>query len=380
MELWKWLLLGAAVAALVLAAPRGASDRPAVEVERPAFVAHEVTFGHAEATLAGTLTIPVGQGPYPGLVLISGSGPQNRDEELAGVPGYRPFRWIAEYLSSRGLAVLRYDDRGVGRSTGDATTATTEDLSTDAEAALACLAARREVDAGRVGLLGHSEGATVAAMVAARNDRAAFVVSLAGPAVDGHRLTVRQVERILLASGADPEVAAAAAAQQRQILDMARSGDWEALETRLVEISRAQLAALPPEEREAMGDLDQAALAAAADQLASLQSPWYQFYLAYDPSEDWAQVTVPVLAVFGGLDVQVDVEQNKQPLLAALAGAGNSDVTVVVLPDANHLFQPAVTGGVQEYATLPATFVPRLLPTIGDWILARTGQPSPGDG
>ncbi|GAB4310037.1 MAG: hypothetical protein Kow0097_11400 [Candidatus Bipolaricaulota bacterium] len=162
--------------------------------------------------------------------------------------------------------------------------------------------------------------------------------------------------------------------QQREVLDLVVARDWEALETRVVEIKRAQIAALPPEQQQALGDPDAFAHAVAAQELAVLQSDWYRELLVHDPAQDWAKIRVPVLAVFGGLDVQVDAEQNKAALENALARAGNRDVTVVVLPDANHLFQVAVTGAPGEYPLLPMEFHPRLLPTVGDWLIARVGS------
>ncbi len=166
---------------------------------------------------------------------------------------------------------------------------------------------------------------------------------------------------------------AAAAAQQRAILDLVVAGDWEALETLVVEIKLAQIAALPPAQQQALGDPDALARTLAAQDLAAFQSAWYREFLVHDPAQDWAKVRVPVLAVFGGVDVQVDADQNKAALEEAISRAGNRDVTVVVLPEANHLFQKAVTGGLEEYALLPMEFHPRLLPAIGDWLFARVG-------
>jgi hypothetical protein len=261
----------------------------------------------------------------------------------------------------------------VGQSGGHFAAATTADFADDAEAAFDYLRGRPEIAPTRVGILGHSEGGIVAAMVAARRPEVAFVVSLAGSAVTGYETIVRQVELIVLAAGASADAAAAAAAQQRAILDLVVAGDWEALETLVVEIKLAQIAPLPPAQQQALGDPDALARALAAQDLAAFQSAWYREFLVHDPAQDWAKVRVPVLAVFGGVDVQVDADQNKAALEEAISRAGNRDVTVVVLPEANHLFQKAVTGGLEEYALLPMEFHPRLLPAIGDWLLARVG-------
>lgn len=385
METWKWVALAVVVA---LAAAWGLSVRgPEVEVTpvppvaelRDPFVATDVTFSHGDITLAGTLTLPHGEGPHPALVLVSGSGPQDRDSAIPDVaPGYRPFKWIAEHLSARGIAVLRCDDRGVGESTGSFAAATTADFADDAEAALTYLLSRPDIDPGRVGLLGHSEGAMVVAMVAARNKDVAFAVSMAGVSVDGYETIIRQVELITLAGGLDAEQAAEAGREQRAVLDLVRGRDWEALEAHLAEINREQIAALPSEQQEALGDPEQMVQALVAQQMATFQSDWYQFFLEYDPGEDWAQVTVPVLAIFAELDVQVDPEQNTEAFERAMAQAGNDDFTVVVLSGANHLFQPAETGGPWEYPTLPQEFVPMFLPTLTGWLLERVDMAGGG--
>ena len=225
MEAWKWILIAlvAGLAAMFVFSGPGPERKPVVAPAREV----EVTSSHRGTTLAVTLSLPAGPGPHPAVVLITGSGPQNRDEEIEGIPGYAPFRWIAEYLSARGIAVLRYDDRGVGQSGGDFATATSADFADDAEAAFNYLRDRPEIAPARIGILGHSEGAMVAAKAAVRQPEVAFVVSLAGTAVTGYETIVRQVELILLAAGQSPDEAAAAAAQQRVILDLAVAGDWE---------------------------------------------------------------------------------------------------------------------------------------------------------
>ncbi len=334
----------------------------------------EVTFGHDGVNLAGTLTLPEGEGPFPAVILLSGSGQQNRDEEIGIVPGYKPFRLLADHLTRNRIAVLRYDDRGVGGSTGDLTNATSADFADDAEAALDYLLSRPEIDPAQVGLLGHSEGGMIAAMLAARDPRVAFVVAMAGTAVSGYDTLIKQVERLALASGMSAQDAAAEASVQRAVLDLAVAQDWPALEAKISAIITEQVKMLPEERKAAMGDLQALVQQQVAAQLQTFQSPWYQHFLTHDPAEDWAQVTVPVLALFGAKDAQVDAEQNRTALEAALRRAGNDDVTVVVLPTANHLFQDAQTGAFEEYAALAPEFVPGFLDTISQWLAAR--QPS----
>ncbi|MCL0050825.1 alpha/beta hydrolase [Dehalococcoidia bacterium] len=343
-----------------------------VEPAEPAEpVDKEVRFTNEAITLAGTLRLPSGEGPHPAVILISGSGPQNRDSELPGVPGYRPFAAIADHLSRHGIAVLRYDDRGVGESTGDHAGATSADFAADAEAAMQYLLKRQEIDHGQIGFLGHSEGGMIAAMVAARRPEAAFVISMAGIAVGGYDIVIKQVGRMARAGGASQEEAAEAMEQQRAVLDLVLAERWQDLEALLFEIVMKQLHALPEAQRAALGDLEAFARRQVGPTMGVFQSPWYRFFLRHDPGVDWEQVVVPVLALFGELDVQVDAAQNRAALEEALARAGNDDVTVVVFPTANHLFQDAVTGGVTEYPLLSPEFLPDFLKTITDWLLER---------
>lgn len=336
----------------------------------------EVTFQNDGVTLAGTLTLPSGDGPFPALILLSGSGQQDRDEALPIVPDYRPFREIADTLTRQGVAVLRYDDRGVGGSTGDPGTATSADFATDAEAALRFLQGRADIDPAQIGFLGHSEGGMLAAMVAADNADVAWVISMAGTAVDGYQTILKQVERLALASGASQAEVDIAMVQQREVLDLAMNQDWTGLERALNLIAQSQAAALPEEQKAALGDLDAVIQQQIAAQLQVFQSPWYQFFLHYNPADDLAKVSAPVLGIFGGNDTQVDAAQNSTALQAALDQAGNTDVTISVLPTANHLFQQATTGGVDEYATLPPQLMPEFLEAISQWLLARVQTPS----
>ncbi len=340
------------------------------------YVEQEVTFQNGDITLAGTLTLPEGDGPFPALILLSGSGQQDRDESLSLAPGYRPFREIGDTLTRQGVAVLRYDDRGIGGSTaGDLAAVTSADFADDAEAAFNFLQGRADIDGQQIGFLGHSEGGILAPMVAARNPDVAFVISMAGSAVDGYDVVLKQVERLALARGESAADVAAAVAWQKEILDLTKSQDWTALDAAMGEIAQAQIAALTEEQKAAMGDVNAVAQQQLAAQMQSLQSPWYQFFLSHDPAQDWAQVTAPVLGIFGGNDTQVDAEQNSTALQAALESAGNADVTIQVLPTANHLFQDATTGGVDEYATLPPQLMPEFLEAISQWLLARVQLP-----
>ena len=342
------------------------------------YTAEDVTFDNtADAsgetiTLAGTLTLPVGDGPFPAVVLITGSGTQDRDELLEPLASIRPFALIADALSSNGIAVLRFDDRGAGASGGTPVGATSADIATDAEAALDYVLSRPEIDSAAVGLLGHSEGGAIAPMIAARRADVAFIVSLSGSVVDGAQVLLKQNERLLTASGATQEQIDQQISFVQDLIDLTAAEDWPALQARLEQGVIDQVASLPEDQQAALGDVQAYAAQYAAQQLPNFQT-WYAFFFAYDPRVDWAKVSVPVLALFGDLDTQVDAEQNATALEETLTQAGNEDFTIVRFPTTNHLFQDAVTGSVDEYGSLDQTFAPDVLPTIIDWINARFG-------
>lgn len=325
----------------------------------------EVTFKSGALTFAGTLSLPSGPGPFPAVVLLSGSGPQNRDSEAFG---FRPFKLMAEHFVTRGIAVLRYDDRGVGGSTGNFAEATTEDLADDALAAVGVLRARREIDPTRIGLIGHSEGALVAAVAAARTAEVAFIGYLAGNAVSGAEILRQQAEEIPKRAGASPaaieEILRHHDALMTAVKEQAPAETLTALSRTLMVKQRA---ATPG----AAATLDSQAEAVIAGSVKLLQSRWMRFFVTFEPVAVLRRVTCPVFAAFGGRDVQVPEALNRARLEAALKDAGNRQVTVRVYPDANHFFMPAVTGQITEYATLPKVFVHSLLDDLATWIRKR---------
>jgi len=332
----------------------------------------EVRFpGGAEGVeLAGTLLLPdEGEGPFAAVVLVSGSGPQDRDEAIMG---QAPFRVLAEGLAERGIATLRYDDRGtqglgIGQSTGDFASATTEDFAGDARAAIAFLAGRGEIDAARIGVLGHSEGALVAGMLAAAGEIPCCAVLLGGAGVNGIELMADQYQALLAAQGMEGEAIAGQRAAHRAVLEASAAGaEGEELEEAVRALLREQLAAHfgqtpPPEAVERM-------LPGAVQQIAS---PWMRYFLRHDPAADLAASTVPVLALLGERDLQVTDEANAAPLADALGKAGRPGSLVVVVPGKNHLFQDAATGAVPEYATAGAAPAPDVVALIADWLSAR---------
>jgi len=346
-------------ASLPLALEKGTVEGPArPQVPEPPFPyeARDVRFESVAdgVTLAGTLTVPPGDGPFPAVALISGSGPQDRDETVFG---HKPFLVLADHLTRRGIAVLRYDDRGVGASTGDIATAVTPDFADDAEGAVRYLASLPEVAAAEIGLVGHSEGAVVVPIVANRSDDVGFVVLLAGTGVNGQDLLVMQLVAINRAMGVGEAITEQRSRLQRDLLGVvAETPDDSAAANRAREILAG--AGVSGEAAEA--------------QVRALLSPWMRYFLTYDPIPELRALTVPVLALWGEKDTQVPPAGNLGPAEEALAESGSPDATVDVLPGLNHLFQTAGTGAPAEYVTIEETMAPVALETIGDWILSRT--------
>jgi pimeloyl-ACP methyl ester carboxylesterase len=330
----------------------------------------DVGFESGAVHLAATLTVPAGKGPFPAAVLITGSGAQNRDEELFG---HKPFLVLADALTRAGIAVLRADDRGVGGSSGTVSGSTTSDFADDALAAMRFLKSRAEIDPARVGLIGHSEGGIVGPLAAARApEDVAFVVLIAGTGVPLDEVILRQTELLMRAGGAAPAEISAQTTQAKSIMDLVKAGaDSVAIRTALLAQVEAQLAALPDSARAAAGDPEVLADAA----LGGTLNPWFRFAVSLDPRVALQQVRCPVLAVNGSLDLQVDPNQNLPEIERALREAGNRDVTILRLPGLNHLLQTAQTGSTAEYATIEETMNRAALDAIRDWILARfTGQ------
>jgi pimeloyl-ACP methyl ester carboxylesterase len=318
--------------------------------------------------LAGTLTTPHGTGPFPCAILITGSGPEDRDEAIFG---HKPFLVLADYLTRHGIAVLRSDDRGVGASSGSTEGATSEDFASDVRAAMGYLKKRKEIDPTKIGLIGHSEGGLIAPMVAAREKSVAFVVLLAGPGMPGDSILVTQSKLISLSLGLDDSTSTYAAAAQRDLLVAAeQSPDSAQLVAKLKVIIRAQIERLPEDQRSSVADLDEIA----AGQAKLLKAPWMRFFLSYDPRPTLSQLQCPVLALNGEKDIQVAAEQNLPEIRAALKKGGNKDATVESIPNLNHLFQTAETGAISEYAQTKETFAPVALEKISDWIGARMGR------
>ena len=324
--------------------------RPQEPVKPYPYQEQEVEYQNKTAgiRLAATLTTPQGKGPFPAVLLIPGSGAQDRNETVFG---QHPFWVLADYLTRKGIVVLRADDRGVGKSGGSLDTCTTADLATDAEAGLAYLKTRAEVNPRKMGLLGHSEGGVIAPMVAARNPDVAFIVMLAGPGVPGDQVVAEQVRITAKLSGASDEQANAAVGMERDMLDMVKQEkDPAALEAKL----KQKFGPAIPD-----------------DQVKALTSPWYRYFISYDPAPALAKVKVPVLALDGEKDTQVPAKANLPVIRKTMEASGNKDFEVVEMPGLNHLFQTAKTGGVGEYEQIEETMSPAALEKVAAWILKR---------
>ena len=317
---------------------------------QPPFDYHieEVTFVNEKEgnTLVGTLTIPKGEGPFPAMVLVSGSGQQNRDEELMN---HRPFWVIADYCARHGIAVLRYDDRGMGGSTGEVENATSMDFSYDAEAAFDYLRNRKEIDASKVGILGHSEGGVINFMVSARRPEVAFLVSLAGPSVNGIEVLKEQQKAILRASGMPEEAVQFNSNTNAQMFDIIEaSNDREEADSLLRQLVKG------------WGYNEELT----EQTIGQMASPWMYYFLRYDPTEAIVKTNCPALLLNGSKDLQVIASQNLPGYEKIIADYGKTNLTLRELPDLNHLFQHCETGSPNEYFEIEETISPEVLELI----------------
>ena len=317
---------------------------------QPPFDYHieEVTFVNEKEgnTLAGTLTIPKGEGPFPAMVLVSGSGQQNRDEELMN---HRPFWVIADYCALHGIAVLRYDDRGMGGSTGEVENATSMDFSYDAEAAFDYLRNRKEIDASKVGILGHSEGGVINFMVSARRPEVAFLVSLAGPSVNGIEVLKEQQAAILRASGMSEEMVQFNGNANAQMFDIIEASN-----------SREEADSLLRQLVKGWGYNEELT----EQTIGQMASPWMYYFLRYDPTEAIVKTNCPALLLNGSKDLQVIASQNLPGYEKIIADYGKTNLTLRELPDLNHLFQHCETGSPNEYFEIEETISPEVLELI----------------
>jgi len=342
-------------------------NRPQEPKEPYSYYSEEVTFQNIEAnlTLAGTLTLPKKEGNYPVVILITGSGPQNRDEELMG---HKPFLVISDYLTKRGIAVLRYDDRGVGESTGDFGAATSLDFASDVESAISFLKTRKEIDVTKIGLIGHSEGGIIAPMVASESKDVNFIVLLAGTGIPGGELLLLQgrlIEKVMGKSEAEMQKSHEIRAKELEIVS--KSKDTQTLKDDLRKYLNEALKNNP---RDVVPE-GMAVEQFISTQVDQISTPWMVYFINHDPATVLEKVDCPVLAVNGGRDLQVPPEENLTAIGNALKKGGNNNVTLVEFPNLNHLFQECETGAPSEYRRIEQTFSPMALAEISNWILKQ---------
>jgi len=347
----------------------------AVEILRPQepkkpypYIEEEAIYENKEAgiTLAGTLILPSGNGPFPAVLLITGSGPQDRNDTIYN---HSLFLVLADYLTRQGIAVLRVDDRGVGESTGDFSQATSEDFASDVLAGVGYLKTREEINPEQIGLIGHSEGGLIAPMVAVQSPDVAFIVMMAGTGLTGEEILYLQGALISRAMGVNEEDIIKNRQFNEKIFSVIKEEkDKKNAEERLRQMFMEDWEKVSDEEKEKIGDPEVYINA----QLQSLLSPWLKFFLTYDPKPTLSKVKCPVLTINGEKDLQVPPKENLSAIEEALVAGGNKNFTVKELPGLNHLFQTAQTGVPSEYAKIEETISPVALKIVGDWILEQT--------
>lgn len=338
--------------------------RPQEPTKPYLYYSEDITFENkvANIKLAGTLTLPKKEGIFPVVVLISGSGPQNRDEELTG---HKPFLVIADFLTKNGIAVLRYDDRGTAASTGVFKNATSLDFSTDVEAAVAFLKTRKEVNKKKIGLIGHSEGGLIAPIVAAQSKDIAFIVLLAGLGIPGDELLLLQQELIGKVAGKnDHDIQVAHATSKGAFEIIKKSTNLDQLKIDLTNYFKNDSSLVKSE-----GANEDELL---KEQVDKLSTPWMRYFLNYNPAPTLEKVKCPVLAMNGDKDLQVPAKINLDAIKNELIKGGNKNVTIKELKNLNHLFQECTTGSPMEYATIEQTFSPIALTELLSWIKIQT--------
>ncbi|SFJ34749.1 alpha/beta hydrolase family protein [Myroides guanonis] len=316
--------------------------------------------------LAGTLTLPQKDGVFPAVILISGSGPQNRNEELAG---HKPFLVLSDYLTKNGISVLRYDDRGTAFSEGDFNKATSVDLATDVESALAYLKTRKEINSQKIGLIGHSEGGLIAPLVASNSKDVAFIIMLAGPGIPGDEILLIQQRLIAEVSGTSQKKIKATERMNRKIFDIVKkNANTSNLHTELrinLELFLSQNPSFKiPDDMSNDEFIDL--------QIKTYNTPWMQNFIKYNPETTLKKVRTPVLALNGEKDLQITPKENLRAMRKAFRKAKNKNVTIKKLPTLNHLFQESDTGLPNEYQLIEQTYSPIMLEVVLNWINLQT--------
>lgn len=353
----------------------GVPDQPAAPIRPQApvgpfpYKSEDVEYkgGDNSATMAATISIPEGKGPFPAVLLITGSGPQNRDEE---VMGHKPFAVLADYLTRRGLVVLRADDRGIGKSKGNYATATSADFANDARAGIDFLLTRPEVDRRKIGMIGHSEGGMIAPMVASSRKDISFLVLLAGPGVKIKELMAEQNAAILRTSGVGKAAADAYLAFYKAVIDaMLQSADTAAANEAGKKVLHHWISNTPDSLVRQLGMRDNDAQLKVVSALAQqVTTPWFRYFLNFDPQPHLQKLNAKVLALNGDRDIQVISRQNLDGIEASLKKSRSKKYEIKELPGLNHLFQTCTRCTIAEYGELEETFSTTALDYIGRWL------------
>lgn len=361
----KWIQGGISLDLIVNKVDEIEESRRPQEPEEPfPYKSEEISFknGVDNVLLSGTLTLPENESNLPAVVLITGSGPQNRDEELLG---HKPFLVLSDFLTRNGFAVLRFDDRGVGKSTGTFVTSTSEDFARDVLAAVEFLKTRNEIDKTKIGLIGHSEGGIIAPMVAVRSNDVSFIVLMAGTGVPGDSILIMQNRLIQKAEGVPEKEIDETTDIQRKLFQLViKSSNDEILQNQLGNKLNEYLSTIPDEQKNKLGDLK----TYINMQVKTFTSPWFKYFLEYNPAKTLEKVKCPVLALNGSNDLQVSPEENLSAIENALKKGGNKNYEIEILPGLNHLFQTSKTGAVSEYSSIEETISPMALNAMLEWM------------
>ncbi len=330
------------------------------------FTSIDTAFYSNGSKLTGTLTLPRIKRKVPAVILLTGSGNQTRDEIIYGFP---IFKTIAEYLSSNGIAAFRFDDRGTGGSEVGNSGGTTAEYAEDALAAFDFIRTFPEVNQNKVGLLGHSEGGMAAIIAGAASSEISFIVLMAGPTIAGSEITLKQISSLLSRKGVSESVRNEKLKLEKEIIELVKNqGNTEILYPKLFDEAIKSFKELPEATKKQFPSDSAYAKLFASQTIRTLNNPWTKFWFTYNPEDDLLSLSMPVLGVYGGKDMQVPAKADSTALRSASIESGNSKVKIVIFPNANHLFQKANTGMPDEYPDLPKKFVSGFLDTIAVWI------------
>jgi len=327
------------------------------------YIEEEITFfnSNANINLSGTLTYPDSSSSYPAVVLITGSGPQDRNEEILG---HKPFWVIADYLTNHGIAVLRFDDRGIGKSEGVFSSATSLDFATDVESAISFLKTHPNINKSQIGLIGHSEGGLIASIVASKDNGVAFIIMLAGPAISGEQILLTQQRKIMEVENIDDSIIDLSIKDSRKIYKiLKKDNNKEKAGYKIRDYLAKRAKKIPTEHHATLGYSKQAI----ENKILILNTDWFRYFVSYNPDKYFEAINCPTLALFGEKDVQVTAVENSEAFAKFVNKRNN--FSQIVYQNKNHLFQNATTGHMSEYALIEETFCENVLDDIAKWIL-----------